>query len=142
MEVKNTTECYVYVFGKETDGTSYTLFPYPAKENPQKTKYSPFCGITGYRLFPKGQSMMPDSVGTRDIMAVVVSKQPLNWYSLNNEISRNPGQDYGARLNAALASQLEGRYATGRFVPGKQEAHRERTDGEGYGIELRMNEGH
>jgi hypothetical protein len=106
MEVKNSTECYVYVFGKETDGTSYTLFPYPVKDNPQKTKYSPFCGITGYRLFPKGQSMMPDSVGTRDQMAVVVSKQPLNWYALNNEISRNPQQDYGARLNAALASQL------------------------------------
>ena len=106
MEVKNSTECYVYVFGKETDGTSYTLFPYPAKDNPQKTKYSPFCGITGYRLFPKGQSMTPDSVGTRDQMAVVVSKQPLNWYALNNEISRNPTGDYGARLNAALASQL------------------------------------
>jgi len=106
MEVRNSTECYVYVFGKETDGTSYTLFPYPVKDNPQKTKYSPFCGITGYRLFPKGQSMMPDSIGTRDQMAVVVSKQPLNWYALNNEISRNPQQDYGARLNAALAAQL------------------------------------
>jgi hypothetical protein len=106
MEVKNTTECYVYVFGKETDGTSYTLFPYPDASNPQKTKYSPFCGITGYRLFPKGKSMMPDSIGARDEMAVVVSKQPLNWYSLNNEISRNPGQEYGARLNAALGSRL------------------------------------
>jgi hypothetical protein len=106
IEVRNSTECYVYVFGKETDGSSYTLFPYPATNNPQKTKYSPFCGITGYRLFPKGQSMSPDSVGTRDQMAVVVSKQPLNWYAINNEISRNPQQDYGARLNAALASQL------------------------------------
>ena len=106
MEVKNTTECYVYVFGKETDGTSYTLFPYPSGANPQKTKFSPFCGITGYRLFPKGKSMMPDSIGTRDQMAVVVSKQPLDWYALNNNLSRNPGQDYGARLNAALAAQL------------------------------------
>ena len=50
MEVHNTTECYIYVFGKETDGTSYTLFPYPSSTNPEKTKYSPFCGITGYRL--------------------------------------------------------------------------------------------
>ena len=40
MEVKNTTECYIYVFGKETDGTSYTLFPYPTKEDPTKTKYA------------------------------------------------------------------------------------------------------
>ena len=106
MEVRNTTECYVYVFGKETDGTSYTLFPYPRADYPAKTKYSPFCGITGYRLFPKDKSMMPDSIGTRDVMAVVVSKQPLDWYSLNNEISADPGKDYGARLNAALGSKL------------------------------------
>ncbi len=106
MEVKNTTACYVYVFGKETDGTSYTLFPYPATNNPEKTKYSPFCGITGYRLFPKDKSMTPDSIGTRDEMAVVVSQQPLDWYALNNTISQNPGRDYAARLNAALGDKL------------------------------------
>jgi Papain family cysteine protease len=106
MEVRNTTECYVYVFGKETDGTSYTLFPYPRADNPAKTKYSPFCGITGYRLFPKDKSMMPDSIGTRDVMAVVVSKQPLDWYHIDNAISANPSQDYGARLDAALGDNL------------------------------------
>src|ERR1700754_4147973 len=106
MEVRNSTECYVYVFGKETDGTSYTLFPYPRTDIPTKTKYSPFCGITGYRLFPKDKSLMPDSIGTRDQMAVVVSKQPLDWYSINNKLSQNASQDYSSRLNAALASQL------------------------------------
>lgn len=106
MEVRNTTECYVYVFGKETDGTSYTLFPYPRTDYPEKTKYSPFCGITGYRLFPKDKSMMPDSIGTRDIMAVVVSKRPLNWYSLNNTISANPNEDYATRLNTAVKNNL------------------------------------
>jgi len=106
MEVRNTTECYVYVFGKETDGTSYTLFPYPRKDYPEKTKYSPFCGITGYRLFPKDKSMMPDSIGTRDIMAVVVSEHPLDWYGLNNTISADPNKDYAARLNAALGDRL------------------------------------
>ncbi len=106
MEVKNTAECYVYVFGKETDGTSYTLFPYPRNDNPQKTKYSPFCGITGYRLFPKDKSMMPDSIGARDQMAVVVSRQPLDWYALNSRISANPGQDYATRVNAALGNRL------------------------------------
>ncbi len=106
MEVKNSTECYIYVFGKETDGTSYTLFPYPASTNPEKTKYSPFCGITGYRLFPRDKSMMPDTIGTRDEMAVVVSRQPLDWYALNNAISQNPGRDYAARLNAALGDKL------------------------------------
>lgn len=106
MEVKNSTECYIYVFGKETDGTSYTLFPYPRSDDPTKTKYAPFCGITGYRLFPKDKSMTPDSIGARDMIAVVVSKQPLDWYKLNQQISANPGQDYAARLNSALQSQL------------------------------------
>ena len=106
MEVQNSTECYVYVFGKETDGTSYTLFPYPRGDNPTKTKYSPFCGITGYRLFPKDKSMMPDSIGTRDQIAVVVSKKPQDWYALNNKISQNPGQDFGSRVNAAFGNQL------------------------------------
>ncbi|WP_423275053.1 hypothetical protein, partial [Escherichia coli] len=106
MEVKNSTECYIYVFGKETDGTSYTLFPYPRNDNPTKTKYSPFCGITGYRVFPKDKSMMPDSIGTRDEMAVVVSRQPLDWYALNSKISANPNHDYAARVNAALGGKL------------------------------------
>jgi len=106
MEVRNRSECYVYVFGKETDGTSYTLFPYPATGEPQKSKYSPFCGITGYRLFPRDKSMMPDSIGNRDEMAVVVSRQPLDWYALNKTISANPGQDYGVRVDAALADRL------------------------------------
>ncbi|OJW59834.1 MAG: hypothetical protein BGO55_17385 [Sphingobacteriales bacterium 50-39] len=106
MEVRNTTECYVYVFGKETDGTSYTLFPYPRNDDPTKTKYSPFCGITGYRLFPKDKSMMPDSIGTRDEMAVVVSRTPLDWSALNSKIAQNPGQDYAARVNAAIGARL------------------------------------
>src|SRR5579871_3475256 len=106
MEIKNSTECYIYVFGKETDGTSYTLFPYPNSDDPTKTKYSPFCGIAGYRLFPKNKSMMPDSVGTKDYMAVVVSKDSLDWNALNKQISQNPQQDYSERLNAALGNKL------------------------------------
>jgi Papain family cysteine protease len=106
MEVKNTVECYVYVFGKETDGTSYTLFPYPRIDDPSSTKYSPFCGITGYRLFPKDKSMTPDSIGTKDEMAVVVSRQPLDWHAINEKISANPSRDFAARLNDALGSRL------------------------------------
>ncbi|GAO44782.1 peptidase C1 family protein [Flavihumibacter petaseus NBRC 106054] len=106
MEVKNSSECYVYVFGKETDGTSYTLFPYPNKDDQSKTKYSPFCGITGYRLFPKDKSMTPDSIGTRDMITVVLSKQPLDWYAINTAISKNPGTDYSTRVNNALGSKL------------------------------------
>ncbi|HRP55163.1 C1 family peptidase [Agriterribacter sp.] len=105
MEVKNSTECYIYVFGKETDGNSYTLFPYPSAKDASTTKYSPFCGITGYRLFPKDKSMTPDSIGTKDMMAVVVSKQPLDWYKLNQTISRQPGSDYALRVNNTLRTQ-------------------------------------
>ena len=108
MELKNTTECYVYVFGKEVDGTGYTLFPYPRTDDPTKTKYSPFCGITGVRLFPKDKSMTPDSIGMggRDVIAVVISKKELNWYQLNQQISANPSADFGTRLNRVLSSSL------------------------------------
>jgi hypothetical protein len=106
IEIKNTTECYIYVFGKETNGNSYTLFPYPNPAAPTKTKYAPFCGITGVRLFPSNQSMQLDSVGNRDVIAVVVSKQPLDWYQLNQQITQNPQTDYAIRVNTALASQL------------------------------------
>lgn len=108
MELKNTTECYVYVFGKEVDGTSYTLFPYPRTDDPTKTKYSPFCGITGVRLFPKDKSMTPDSIGVggRDVIAVVISKKELDWYKLNQQISTDPSSDFGSRLNRALSSSL------------------------------------
>jgi hypothetical protein len=106
MEIKNTGECYIYVFGRETDGSSYTLFPYPKADEPSATKYSPFCGIAGYRLFPKDKSMTPDSVGTRDMIAVVVSRDSLNWYDLNRKISQNPGSDYAARVQQALGGRL------------------------------------
>jgi hypothetical protein len=106
MEVRNSAECYVYVFGKETDGSSYTLFPYPRSDDPAKTKYSPFCGIAGYRLFPRDKSMTPDSLGTKDFIAVVVSKDSLDWYNINQQISRNPGQDYASRLNSVLSGKL------------------------------------
>lgn len=102
MEIKNSTECYTYIFGQETDGTSYTLFPYPSKEDPTKTSFSPYCGITGYRLFPRGKSMVPDNVGKKDVFAIVVTKQALDWYALNNAITHTTGADYGTKVAAAL----------------------------------------
>lgn len=102
-EVKNSTECYVYIFGRETDGSSYTLFPYPSAQDPSKTAYSAYCGITGYRLFPKNKSMTTDSIGTKDYIAVVVSKKELNWYQLNQSVSQNK-TSYEAAVAAALSS--------------------------------------
>ena len=106
MEIKNSAECYIYVFGKETDGSSYTLFPYPSAANPAKTKYAPFCGIAGYRLFPRDKSMTPDSIGTKDMIAVVISRDSLNWFVLNQQISQHPEADYATRVQQALGSRL------------------------------------
>lgn len=107
MEIRNESECFIYVFGKETDGGSYTLFPYPRADDPNKTKYSPFCGIAGYRLFPKDKSMEPDSIGSKDFMAVVVSKDSLNWSELNGKISLNKTADYAVRLRMALGQTAQ-----------------------------------
>lgn len=103
MEVKNSTPCYVYVFGREADGRSYTLFPYPLQDNPAKTAYTPYCGITGYRLFPKDKSMMPDEVGSKDYMAVVVSSSELDWFKLNQQIDGGKGGDYKAAVSNAIS---------------------------------------
>ncbi|MEO6254345.1 MAG: C1 family peptidase [Ferruginibacter sp.] len=115
MEIKNSTECNIYIFGQETDGSSYTLFPYPSKEDPTKTAFSPFCGITGYRLFPRGKSLVPDNVGNKDVFAIVVTKQAIDWYAVNNAISKSTGADYAAKVANALQQQsVSGiRFATG-----------------------------
>ena len=88
MSIKNATECYIYIFGQETDGSSYVLFPY-LKQGETVSKHSPYCGITGYRLFPKAQSMEADSIGNKDYIAIVVSKDELDYNALNNAISRS-----------------------------------------------------
>jgi hypothetical protein len=111
MEVKNSTPCYVYVFGREADGRSYTLFPYPTQADPTKTAYTPYCGITGYRLFPKDKSMMPDEVGKKDYMAVVVSSKELSWFQLNQKIDQGKTGPYTSAVSNALA----GMGTTGRI---------------------------
>ncbi|HMC99723.1 MAG TPA: hypothetical protein VKH37_06210, partial [Ferruginibacter sp.] len=102
MEIKNSTACNIYIFGQETDGSSYTLFPYPDKSDPTKTAFSPYCGITGYRLFPRGKSLAPDSIGHKDVFAIVVTKDPLDWSATNTAISRSSGADFGAKVADAL----------------------------------------
>lgn len=102
MEIKNSVECYTYIFGQETDGSSYTLFPYPSKEDPTKTAFSPYCGITGYRLFPRGKSLVPDNVGTKDVFSIVVTKQPIDWFAINNAISKSTASDYAGKVADAL----------------------------------------
>lgn len=98
IELQNSVECYVYIFGQETDGSSYVLFPYTPK-------HTAFCGITGYRLFPKNQSLQVDNVGTKDMMAIVTTKEPLDYAQLNTAINSAQG-DYKAKVMTALNGQV------------------------------------
>jgi Papain family cysteine protease len=97
LELKNALECYVYLFGQETNNSSYVLFPYNAS-------HSPYFGITGYRLFPRKQSLMADSVGTKDVFAIVVSKKPLDYTALNTAINKSTQATYAGKLNEAINS--------------------------------------
>lgn len=99
MEVSNSVECYTYVLGQETDGASYVLFPYT-------DKHSPYCGITGRRLFPKDYSMQLDAVGSRDVMAVLLTKQEIDIKALNAAVNQRRGGSYEARLRAVIGEAL------------------------------------
>ena len=99
LEVTNTIECYTYVFGEETDGSSYVLFPYTPK-------HSPFCGITGTRLFPKNQSMQPDEIGSKDRFAIVVTKKPLDYEAINKKINQSSKTGFKVKIYDALGSEV------------------------------------
>ncbi len=97
MEIKNSTECYIYLFASQTDNSSQVLFPY-------KPIHSPYCGITGYRLFPRKESMEADAVGDKDFMAIVVSTQQLDYNALNTSINKSTAATFPAKVNEALSS--------------------------------------
>ncbi|NBC09709.1 MAG: peptidase C1 [Bacteroidetes bacterium] len=96
--IANSIDCYIYVFGQETDGSSYVLFPYT-------DKHSPYCGITGTRLFPRDYSMVADDIGNQDYIAIVVSKKELDFNALNKKLSRSRASTYADKLQEALGSQ-------------------------------------
>ncbi|MEM7104974.1 MAG: C1 family peptidase [Bacteroidota bacterium] len=95
VAITNSSECYTYVFGQETDGSSYVLFPYTAK-------HSAYCGITGTRLFPKDYSMVPDDKGSKDVIAVVVSKEKLPYNDLNTLINSSSASTFAGKFNEVL----------------------------------------
>ncbi len=105
IELKNNTECYVYVIGKETDGSSYVLFPYPSQADANKTMFSPYCGITGYRLFPRGKKLEVDEIGTQDFFAIITSKEAMDVFELNKSITRNKASGFENAVNAAIRRQ-------------------------------------
>ncbi len=99
IEVTNNAECYTYLFGLETDGSTYVLFPYTPK-------HSPYCGITGTRVFPHDQSLTADEVGNMDVMAILVANQPLDYPKINEAMKANAVQGLDAKLAAVLGDEL------------------------------------
>ena len=98
IEFKNAVECYVYIFTPADDATkSVVLFPY-------KPIHSAYCGITGYRLFPRKESIQADQVGNKDVMGVVVSKQELDYNALNTAINNSAKTDFASKLNDAVSA--------------------------------------
>ena len=98
VEVTNSVPCYTYIFGQDVDGSSYTLFPYTEK-------HSAYCGITGTRVFPRDYSMKADDVGSRDKIAVVVSKVELNYEAVKELMNRSRKASYQGKLYDALGNQ-------------------------------------
>ncbi len=111
VEITNSLECYTYIFGEETDGSSYVLFPYT-------DKHSPYCGITGTRIFPRDYSLYPDDQGERDYVAVIISVQKLDYNLVNDAISRAKGTAYDQKVGNALQGELAGniRFSGGETI--------------------------
>lgn len=99
IRFKNNVECYSYVFGQETDNSSYVLYPYTAK-------HSPYCGVTGTRVFPRGFNMVPDEKGTRDYMAVLITRKPIDYKALNEKVNTAATADYAAAFRRALGNNM------------------------------------
>lgn len=99
VEFTNNMECYTYIFGEETDGSSYVLFPYTAK-------HSPYCGITGTRLFPRDTSMEPDELGDKDKIAILITKDPIDYNAVSKKISSASGSTFEQKLENAVGSMV------------------------------------
>ena len=99
VEVTNNVECYTYIFGEETDGSTYTLFPYTPK-------HSPYCGVTGTRVFPKDNSLTADDVGNMDVMAILIANQALDYPRINEGMKANGARGLNAKLEAVLGGEL------------------------------------
>jgi hypothetical protein len=99
VEITNSMECYTYIFGEETDGSSYVLFPYTAK-------HSPYCGITGTRLFPRDHSLYADATGRKDHFVILISKQKLDYNKLNGYFNQVKANSYAQKVSTTLKDEL------------------------------------
>lgn len=98
LEVTNSLECYAYIFAEQTDGTSNVLFPYDDKSNP-------YLGVTGTRLFPRNESLFPDTVGDKDRFAIVITKTEVDFNALNTAINASRQKTFAAKIIDALGDQ-------------------------------------
>lgn len=99
IEFTNNQECYTYVFGQENDGSIYVLFPYTPK-------HSPYCGITGTRLFPSDYSMVPDEVGNKDKFSVLITKKPIDYDDIKSKLNTTSGKNIEDKMSNLFSSQL------------------------------------
>ncbi|TGL87139.1 DUF4384 domain-containing protein [Leptospira congkakensis] len=99
VSVKNEKPIYLYIFGQDTDGSSYVLFPYT-------DKHSPYCGTSGVRVFPKKQSLEVDNVGKKDSIAVVFAKKQLDYKSINAAVNKSKSTSYLEKFQSAFKTKL------------------------------------
>jgi hypothetical protein len=99
IQVANQEACYIYVFGRELTGETYVLFPYTPK-------HSPYCGITGTRVFPKDYSMKVDAEGSRDEMLVVATRQPIDYNAFKDKLNQTPKGSYTEIIQRVLSAEL------------------------------------
>lgn len=109
LEIINNIACNVYIFGMETDGSSYVLFPYTEK-------HSPYCGITGRRVFPRDFSLYADETGNADYFAFVISKDPIDYDDFKNKLTSASGSTYADKLNAVIENNAGVRMQAGNQV--------------------------
>jgi hypothetical protein len=95
VEFTYNIECYTYIFGEDDDKTAEVLFPYTPK-------HSPYCGITGTRLFPRDYSMEPNDVGQTDKIAIVITKKPIDYVAYKEKIDKASGANYEERIKKAF----------------------------------------
>lgn len=99
VKFKNNVECYAYIFGRETDGSCYVLYPYTPK-------HSPYCGVTGTRVFPRGYNMQPDEQGNSDLIVVLISRTPLNYEDIKTEVNARKNTDFVSAFNQTLSGKI------------------------------------
>jgi hypothetical protein len=99
IEVINSLPCYIYLFGEESDGGNYILFPY-------SPKHSPYCGITGARQFPKDSSLYIEKEGEKHRFALVVSHRPLDYLDLAKKLDASGVSELAEKLEMVLGPNI------------------------------------